>query len=344
MSGIQENLPVSGWLPANLDACALYREFIPHLHTPKSIFLFRPSRMSLDELKDVEVVVVQRQVTVENWKAMKMLKMEGKKIIYDLDDNMWDLPSWNPASGIFKDRREGFAVCAAEADLITVSTRGLKAACERHIPNVGKEILITPNAVDFDMFKPSALERDDGKVIVGWGGSNTHSGDIAEAWDVLPGLVKAHEQLHLEFIGMAAPKELHGHPRVHHRPWVPIGEFANRLSAWSWDVSLAPLAEIRFNRAKSSIKALESAALKVPCLMSDVQPYREFATLGGEKLMWLLCDTKQQWREKLGRLIEDGPYRKDLGQLMYDTAKKFFDIEVIKNNWFYALKRAMGRC
>ena len=336
--------PPSAWLPANVDACALYREFIPHLHTPDSMFLFRPDRLHLNELKDREVVVVQRQVTAENLKAMKMLKAAGKKIVYDLDDNMWDLPSWNPAARIFKEMREGFAVCAAEADVITVSTRGLQAACEIHLGRLDKPMLITPNAVDFELFHPSDLGRDDGKVLVGWGGSNTHSGDIVEAWEVLPMLVRRHETLHLDFVGMEGPKELKGHARVNMRPWVPIGEFANRLSGWSWDVAMAPLTDIRFNRSKSSIKALEAAALKIPCVMSDVQPYTEFAKLGGPDLEWLLCNTKNQWREKLERLIEDRTWRLYLGQLMYDTAKKYFDIEVIKFNWFYALNTAVGRC
>lgn len=343
MSGTQE-VPKSAWLPANLDACAMYREFIPHLHTPDSMFLFRPDRLHLDELKDREVVVVQRQVTPENLKAMRMLKASGKKIVYDLDDNMWSLPSWNPASRIFKEMREGFAICAAEADVITVSTRGLLSECETHLGRLGKRMLITPNAVDFNLFRPSLLDKDDGRVLVGWGGSNTHSGDIVEAWEVLPNLVKRHENLWLDFVGMAGPKELKGHPRVNMRAWVPVGEFANRLSGWSWDISLAPLTDIRFNKSKSSIKALESAALKIPCLMSDVQPYHEFAVLGGDDLLWLLCSTKQQWKEKLERLIEDVDWRKHLGQVMYDTAKKFFDIEVIKNNWAFALNHACGRC
>jgi glycosyltransferase involved in cell wall biosynthesis len=336
--------PPSAWLPANLDACALYREFIPHLHTTQSMFLFRPDRLHLNELKDREVVVVQRQVTPENLKAMKMLKASGKKIVYDLDDNMWELPSWNPAAKIFKEMREGFEVCAAEADVVTVSTRGLQAACEIHLGALGKRMLIVPNAIDFELFRPSVLDRDDGNVLVGWGGSNTHSGDIVEAWDVLPALVRRHENLKLEFVGMDGPKELRGHARVNTRPWVPVGEFANRLSAWSWDISLAPLSDIRFNKSKSNIKVLESAAMKIPCLMSDVQPYHEFAFLGGPDVEWLLCNTKLQWKEKLERLIEDAEWRKHLGQVMYDTAKKYFDINVIKNNWAYALNHACGRC
>lgn len=342
MSGIQ--VPNSAWLPANIDACALYREFIPHLHTPNSLFLFRPDRLHLNELKGCEVVVVQRQVTPENLKAMKMLKASGHKVVYDLDDNMWQLPTWNPAYKAFREMQEGFAVCAAEADLITVSTRGLLAACRSHLARLDKEMLITPNAVDFDLFQPSTLEREDGRVVVGWGGSNTHSGDIVDAWEVLPGLVKAHENLWLDFVGMRGPKDLAGHARVNMKPWVPVGEFANRLAGWSWDIAMAPLTDIKFNRSKSAIKALEAAALKIPCLMSDVQPYHEFAALGGDDLMWLLCDTRQQWREKLSALIEDAAYRKHLGQVMYDTAKKYFDIEVIKDNWAYALNRAVGRC
>ncbi len=53
------------------------------------------------ELRDYEVIVVQRQVTPQNYAALKMMKEAGKKIIYDLDDDVFCLPASNPAQKIF---------------------------------------------------------------------------------------------------------------------------------------------------------------------------------------------------------------------------------------------------
>lgn len=313
---------------------------MPHLHIPDSLFLFRMDRLRLDELREYEVVVVQRQVSPGNLKAMHMMKEAGLKLVYDLDDDMWNLPASNPAQRAFKQVEEGFALCAKEADVITVSTKGLRGAVRTSMPNLKQEVLVTPNAMDFCWFSPSALSKDDGEVRVGWAGSNTHAGDLYEAWNVLSGLWEKHKNLRFDFVGMAAPDKLKGRERVQARPWVPVGEFPNRFASWSWDIAMAPLAQNRFNRSKSCIKMLEAAAVGIPCLASDVQPYQEFCALG--RLEWLLCKSERDWRVKLDRLIVDGDYRRMLGAQMKETAEKYFDIRVIKANWEYALQKAMG--
>jgi len=101
------------------------------------------------------------------------------------------------------------------------------------------------------------------------------------------------------------------------------------------------LQDNRFNRSKSNLKMLEAAAVKIPCLASDVQPYREFCSLGGKELEWLLCRFNQDWEKKLDRLIQDPLYRNYLGDLMYQTAKQYYDIEVVKQNWHYAMRQAL---
>lgn len=336
--------PRTAFLPAGIDACALYRMFMPHLRIEGSMFLFRMDRLRLQDLNDYQVVVVQRQGTDANLKAMKLMKRAGKKVVYDLDDNLWNIPAANPGKQALESLRQGFSICAAEADLITVSTQGLKSAMLTALPGLKAEILVTPNGMDFDFFSPCPLEKEDGKILLGWAGSNTHGEDIRDAWSVMPDLINRHEKLWIEFVGMPPPKEIQNHPRAKYKPWVPVGEFPNRLSSWSWDISMAPLVDNRFNRSKSCIKALESAALKIPCLMSNVQPYREFCALGGKELEWLLCDSKRDWEQKLERLVVDTDYRKWMGELTYNIARKYFDMENLKNNWMYALRKAAGQC
>lgn len=318
--------------------------FIPHLYLEDSKFLFCETQLPLQWLTETDVVVVQRQATPANYKALQVLHRHGKKIVYDLDDNVWCLPSSNPAQKFFKMMEEGFEICSTEADVVTVSTQGLKSAVLTALPRLKAEILVTPNAMDFELFKPLAdLDRNDGKVIVGWAGSNTHAGDLVEAWEVIPGLIEKNKNMHFEVVGgHYPPQELNGHPRVIQRPWYKVGEFANRFSSWSWDISLAPLDDNRFNRSKSNIKALESAALKIPCLMSNVAPYHEFASLGGDDMKWLLCHSKNQWKMKLERLVNEPQWRMHLGEVMYQTARKYFDINNLKENWRYALRHAMG--
>lgn len=334
------SVPKTAFLPANIDACALVRMYLPHLHTPSSMFLFRQDRLAIEDLKDHDVVVVQRQITPANHAAMKLLHAKGKKIVYDTDDNLWALPSYNPAKKAFEAMQEGFDLCIKEADVVTVSTQGLATALKNRVPFLKAQVLVTPNALDFDIYHPIEMNHNDGRIVVGWGGSNTHSGDLDEACKALATSLRKFPNMQLQFVGMI-PEVMQHLERVTYKPWIPVGEWANRFASFGWDIALAPLQDNRFNRSKSNLKMLEAAAVKIPCLASDVQPYREFCSLGGPELEWLLCRFDQDWEKKLDRLIRDPLYRNYLGDLMYKTAKQYYDIEKVKHNWFYALRQAM---
>lgn len=431
------NIPVC-FMPAAVDACAFYRMYIPHLSFSGSDYYFTgwkdrttPNEMDIHRLIGKKVAVVQRQSTIHNLNAMKNMHALGIKVIYDLDDNLWNLPHGNPAKWHFEQFQDGFAMCAKEADVLTVSTQGLRAAASVAFHAPREKILIVPNAVDCALFRPKQIERDDGYVLIGWGGSNTHTEDVRYVFDLLPDILNENPHAMMEIVG-APPKyervqevkvlelkhkeepvhegskelkqvpdyyvcqdlktksefnlswvqlnrriqvrtpvgkgkfrmtekeipveecvgqifnrlvlddsKLAFHDRYRFKPWAPIREYANRYASWSWDIAIAPLDENRFNNSKSNIKMLEAAALKIPCLVSNVTPYIEFCSLGGPELTWLLCHNIEDWRVKLTRLINDPELRQKLGQKMFETMKKFYDMEVVKDNWMHAFQTAL---
>jgi glycosyltransferase involved in cell wall biosynthesis len=419
--------------PAAEDACAFYRMWIPHLNLPLSDYYFSgwnrdgtPAQMDLNRVLGKRVVIVQRQASIHNLRAMQNMKACGLRVIYDLDDNLWNLPHGNPAKKAFQAYRDQFSGCAQVADLITVSTQGLKTAAATSLTH-RKEILIVPNAIDFNLFKPKGIKRDDDLVVIGWGGSNTHTDDVKDVFQLIPEVLAACPKAMVEVAG-ASPKkegkqtvkvleilereetvggngntkkvmmayallvedvksgiqervpwrefkttnymeespfgkrrnrvfgitpgmilardvlidsELAYNPQFRFKNWVPTREYPNRLASWSWDISIAPLEDVRFNNSKSNIKMLESAALKIPCLVSPIQPYVEFCALGGMDLNWLLCNNLSEWKEKLITLINEPERREYLGKRMYEVAKKYFDIEVIRNHWNYAFEKIL---
>lgn len=358
----EDNIPVA-WLPANMDACALYRMFIPHVSMSNSKYIFSFSPINTNMFSDCKVAVVQRQVSEHNRIAMLHIKEAGLKIVYDLDDNIWSLPAYNPGKKVFDVHQDGFRQCAMLADLLTVSTQGLATAARTGFKLFDKEIVVVPNSIDFNMFSQKDVQRNDDQVVIGWGGSNTHSLDTAIAFESVCTVLDKNPKVKMQIIGAPALEvitekiEVKGvkqlrkitrsskiglHSQSEFKPWVPIGEYANRMCSWGWDIALAPLEDNRFNKSKSNLKCIEAAAIKVPCLCSDVQPYNEFCSLGGQDLKWLLCRTQSGWVEKLNTLVNDADMRKDLGEKMYNVATKFFNINTIKANWNYAFSKALA--
>lgn len=368
----EEIIPIA-FCPAGVDACALYRMYMPHLNLDKSCFIIPALRLpngqiapggaiNVNEIKHCKVVVVQRLVSKHNKDALQTFRKMGMKIVYDLDDDVWNLPAYNPGRVAFTAMREGFADCASMADVLTVSTRGLRSAAKSHM-DIGKEIFIVPNAIDLNLFKKKNVSKSDGLTIIGWGGSNTHSIDTKYAFAAICNILDEFPNARMEIVGAQAEDEIEEsyldnnnrlvkrkklvlsaiakHKQTRFRPWVPISEYANRLASWSWDIALAPLEDNRFNRSKSNIKVLEAAAMQIPCLASDVQCYREFFELGDKELTWLLCRNDSDWKTKLRELISNPELRTSLGLKMYAVAEKWFNIVNTKEIWKHVFREIL---
>ena len=316
--------------------------FFPHLHLPGSRFLFTGGGTPpLNELCEADVICCQRMMSKINQDFLQVMRAYGMKIIYDLDDNVWTIPPDNPAATIFKlkEIQEGMAHCAEWADVLTVSTPTLKKVMERnwgHLRNAatGKEIpvLVCQNRIDPLFYNPSGKDNGD-KIIIGWGGSNTHAGDLADIWGTLHKILDKYENVYVELVGQEAPFK---HPKLSYREWVHIADFPFYLKEWNWDIFLAPLEEHKFNQSKSNIKLQEAGALARPCLASPEQPYKDFYENSGG-LGWQLCSISLQWERKLMQLIEDKDFRLDTGRRMYEHTMANFNIKSSVTEWETAI-------
>lgn len=339
--------PTMVFTPAGIDACAYWRMWIPHISIPNSRFQFNAMQPDMNEIAEQDVLVVQRMFSQGNVQYLRLCREYGIKIIYDLDDNIWDMPKFNPAYNIFRRQevRDGMINCAMWADVITVSTRQLQNVVQDEwswLRNVASKkpipVVHIDNVVDPVLFGRAPVTRDDSFVKIGWAGSNTHGGDIELVWSMLPSLLEKYENVLLEFVGHAAPASIRNHPRVKEREWVHISEFTKRFATWDWDIVLAPLHQHKFNRSKSSIKMQEAAAIHKPCLAENIAPYKYFASFTPE-LNWLLCDD-YDWEKKLNELICNAPLRRELGEAMHENLIRHFHIDSRVSQWEEACRMA----
>src|ERR1035438_6659891 len=196
-------IPIA-WMPASVDACALYRMFIPYINLPNSSYIFSFGPIQTTRFADAKVAVVQRQVSDHNRMAMLKIKESGLKIVYDLDDNIWSLPAFNPGKKTFDAHQDGFRQCAKLADVLTVSTMGLATAARTGFKLFDKEIVVVPNSINFDLFKQKDIKVNDEFVILGWGGSNTHSVDTQLAFEGVCTVLDSNPNVRMIIVGAPA--------------------------------------------------------------------------------------------------------------------------------------------
>jgi len=337
--------PNVAWMAGGLDACALYRQFLPHLHMPNSVFLYHIYGIEPEKFAHCQIACVQRLASVQNFEAMQMFKKMGMKIVYDLDDDMWAVPVYNPAFKKMKAWLPGFNTCASHADLITVSTQHLKLAVKLELGKQCPPVEVVENAIDFEWFSPvrGPYRKDrDGRVVVGWAGTNTHEGDTKKIFELMKELLRELPELEFEVAGIKLSDQWGEFgDRVRQRDFVPVAEFAANWASWQWDISLAPVEENAFNRSKSNIKALEAAALGIPCVMSDVGEYSKFVSGSWSLKESVLAKSPLDWKRKLTALIKDPVYRSRTGLMMQEVAKQNYDIRKRVDQWEVLFERLM---
>jgi glycosyltransferase involved in cell wall biosynthesis len=329
--------PKVAFLPGGIDACALYRMFFAHLRTENSIFVFQVHSLEVDLLKDQNIVIVQRLSSQQNYEAIQLFKKMNLKIIYDLDDDLWSVPIFNPAYKIMKQWLPGFEICAKMADVITVSTEHLRVmvrnALGKHCPRVE----VIENAVDFDWFRPVSekyRKKRDGKVVLGWAGTDTHSGDVEKVFSLIPQLLRDYPELEFEVVGEKLPKELEEFgDRARQRYFVPIAEFAANWASWQWDIALAPVASNTFNLSKSNIKMIEAAAMKIPCVASCYGEYKKFANNSRILRVAAQAESLREWQFRIQDLVDNAEYRKLVGEEMYRVGLEKYNIVDRVGKW-----------
>lgn len=317
------------YLPAGRDACALWRMFLPYLHTPNSKFILSHGRLPIEEFIEADVCVVQRLASKGNLAAINVMHATDKKVVYDLDDNMWQIPKYNPAKNVIEQMKDGFETCSEKSDVLTVSTDALKKAVQEFMPFSRKmRVEVVPNAVDFDYFPERT--RPEGKFIVGWGGTATHSEDTAEVFRLLPELVSKYDKLNVELVCSLKPNIRH--ERIRLRGFAPVAEYPARLATWGWDVFLGPLEHNRFNASKSNIKILEAAAVGSPILVSDIKEYGDFMRLD-PALHYLICHNAKDWKNKIIELMHEPELRKRLVKKMRKVVREHYDVRKVAKQW-----------
>jgi len=104
------------------------------------------------------------------------------------------------------------------------------------------------------------------------------------------------------------------------------------------DISIAPLADNKFNRLKSNLKQVECWSRKIVSVSSDIQPYN---VDGVHEVNCILIPNKKNsdkyWFKYLKKLILDEDYRKRIGQNLHDDFEEKFNLKdvTIKRAKFY---------
>jgi glycosyltransferase involved in cell wall biosynthesis len=300
-----------GFGDLNPSACGYYRICLPLAELARHGWDTCWTSSAGGPSEEPGIVVAERfdQITaVPGWAQLRAAG--GRKLVYEMDDDPFtvDEVNWLAQPQFRKaDVLACIRACAALAHLVTVTTEPLAEVFRQFNPNV----TVIPNFIPTELLNIKRLRHP--RLTIGWAGGASHMRDmamIAQVWrDVVDETGARGHFVGVDYRNMLRPRGFD------HTPWENSPRKYYRTI--DFDIGLIPIAEHPFARSKSSIKALEFAALGIPVIASDCEAYREFVIDG---VTGFLVRTPAQWRDALLMLVHDQRLRDEMGRKARELA------------------------
>ena len=264
-----------------------------------------------DAAKGYELVIAQRTDKYDALPVWRRMKSHAR-LVYEIDDDVFSTSPVNwMAHRVYRnaDVQDAVAHAAEVADLVTVTTEHLAGVMRRFNANV----LVIPNHVPAGILDIERPRRD--RVTVGWAGGASHAADIAMVAKHLRRLVD-QEKVDLHVIGTDYSPTIQRPCRF--TPWDK--DLMTYYRGIDFDIGIAPLTGSEFDRSKSHIKALEYAALGIPVVATDLEPYRDFVIDG---VTGYLVRREHEWFKRLRELVNDAAMREEMGAKAKENARNW---------------------
>ena len=292
-------------------------------------------------------------------KWMREYRRLGKRVLYDMDDDFWQVAKDNPSANVSNALKDQYEGLIKECDAVITPSAVLAKKFKKYFK---KPIFIAPNGVDInDVYRERPHEHE-GNLIIGYMGAASHWKDLQLIGEVIDKLSEKYDFVftiygitgepmeaamyaYQKYLSMNLQPEKNAYfrsaldfyaqlkrIRMWHIPFMPPELHASVLSRADFDIGLAPLEDTEFNRGKSNIKFLEYVAVGTVCLASDVTPYAECVNYKAK-------NTFDDWYKKLEKLITDAKFREKILNEQKRFVADNYSLESIGLEWEKACQR-----
>lgn len=273
--------------PGVTDGTSYYRAAGPFNKLRKQIkdlHIDYPGAFGWHDMGSSDIFFCQRPGSEDHLKIIELAKKCHTPVWVDMDDDLLDVPQWNPGWETFKDRGHIVKECLKLADVVTTATEHLAKKFREY----NKNTIVIPNALDEDLIKaydPICKPVDQSTIY--WRGSHGHIKDIMLVEEDLCDIAKEFPKLKWQFHG--------------YWPWHTFEAFAklklnisvDKIKTWdipdyfqyfckgngeavsTHSIGIVPLEDIPWNHHKSNIAWIENTLAGACTLALDTHEFQK---------------------------------------------------------------------
>jgi len=244
----------------------------------------------------VKAVKIQRQASNDQKEFVKYLKSiqleYGFRLIYEVDDVVFreEIPNYNKFKFAFDtdEIRNNCVEIINLCDEVVVTCDYMRRL---YIDKTGKkEITVVPNFVPYSWmghdFNRSNIynsyDKNKKKPRVIYTGSGAHydvdfkNNGIDDFSHVIDFVRKSINKYQWVFVG-SYPPGLHNlveSKQIEFHAWQTLANYPSFIKSLNVQAMIAPLLDNNFNRSKSDIKFIEACVMGLPCMVQDMETYK----------------------------------------------------------------------
>lgn len=262
----------------------------------------------------------------------------GQHVFYDLDDDMWSVPDWNPAaSGDTKEMRAIVEDNMRATDGIVAATPALAAMARRSLGDISA--YVCRSGIDVKLFSGHTEHKP---LRVGWMGETRYRGpSLAYHADAIFSVLDGYTESTVQFWQLGY---MRGSPDVSdflgkwaksieiiRRPWVPYSKLPAELR--QIDIGIIPEKPSRFAQSRSATSGLAMGAASLPYLASSNPEYEYL-----EQEYDIGITVGEDW-SLLGTMLETAHLRKQCSTLNRSGIETHFNYHETGKAWEELIKQ-----
>ena len=272
-------------------------------------------------IRNCDAVFMQRLIVPHVFPLPEMAvcraaKLLGKRVIFDFDDAIFATsPHRRPTlPEKFTDLRRVARVISASSAVIAGN-----AYLASYAGAYSDNVFVIPTAIDVSRYPAlQSHQKEPGEpCVIGWVGMPGSLPYLNMLKPVFQALAARHRILVriVGGLGFSCPGV-----QVEHLPW-SLGREVRQIL--SFDIGVMPLTGHEEARGKCGLKLLQYMAAGLPAVASPVSANREIVRDG---VNGYLAASREDWMEKLGRLMESPALRREMGRRGRETVERGYSL------------------
>ena len=283
-------------------------------------------RIEMKSVRNFDLVYVFREAAIFGPALFeKQVARSGVPMIFDFDDAVF-VAYKSPSNGYLshlKFPQKTGTTCRHSAWVM---------AGNEYLANYAKQfnenVTIVPTTIDTEKYLPKTEYAKD-KLVIGWSGSYSTAQYLDTVAEVFQDLAKERDFV---FKVIGAPKYNLDKVNVNSIPWQSATEVEDLSEI---DIGIMPVPEDLWSQGKCGLKALQYMALGIPTICSPVGVNSKIIRDGANGF---LADEKNEWIEKIKKLMDSVELRRKLGQAGRETVEREYSAKVIAPKVFDIFK------